>query len=143
MSFEECRCALPLCDNCEDACWDVTGLEPPHFISKTAAATRKALRLRHGWSVEEQPDGTWQMLCPDCARSECDRNGHDWYTATLDPSKPAPERPIEFCSRCSIVRRDHNPLDAPPAASPEAATGLLSLVEIAALAAIEKHLEEI
>jgi hypothetical protein len=141
VSFNEVTSFIPTCDECGPDCWHAETDGPPHFLGANTAALA-VLKTLYGWSVEQQDDGTFRMLCPDCTPAVCDRSGHDWYTAALDPAQPAPSRPVEICSRCCIVRRDHEPLDAPPAVSPEAATGLLSLIELAALAVIETHLTE-
>lgn len=140
MSFNEVTSFIPTCDNCGPECWHAETDGPPHFFGANLAALT-VLKTTYLWSVEQQDDGSFRMLCPDCAPAVCDQIGHDWYSAALDPSAPAPERPIEFCSRCSIVRRDYDPLDAPPAGSPEAATDLLSIPERLAFAVLAAELK--
>lgn len=141
MSFDKVTAFIPACDGCGSACWEDSETGAPHFATKQAA--RRQLADLYEWRITQQINGRFSMLCGGCAEIDdahnCERNGHRWYTAELDPSAPAPARPVELCRRCSSVRRDHLPLDKPPAGSPESMTELLSDDDEALLSEIDDY----
>lgn len=119
MSFVEITCYVATCDGCGTDCWDGCEDGPPHFVGAGVAAAQVLAEL-HGWEIEKLADGTIRMSCPRCSRRrECDQGGHHWYTPALDAAVSAGVRPVELCGNCGIVRRDYEPLDAPPARHPE------------------------
>jgi len=131
MSFEGCRCVIPVCDACDTDCWD--GDEsPPHFATFNERVARELLATQYGWRITQQDDGTHLMLCPHCARNaDCAASGHQWYEPPLDYRRPG-EAPIEMCSHCGCVRRDH----------PEASGIALTAAEAAVLDAYETEFSE-
>jgi hypothetical protein len=124
MSFEEVRCLIPVCDNC-DADWNEHDTIP-HLSAINFRVAREILARDHGWTITEQPDGTHSMLCRSCSGGTgCDRGVHTWYEPELDFNAPVPASPIELCQHCGCVRRDQEPLQAPPAGHPESMTAEL------------------
>lgn len=132
MSFEQVTRHIPVCDSCGPGWWeadrDLDG--PPHFVNPDTDATRNALANAHGWTILQRPDGTYHMVCHECAtasltgRAECELlGGHDRYVPEADPNTEQQAKweqdhpfPIVLCRRCDRVLRD----DAPAAGHPDA-----------------------
>lgn len=85
MSFEEVTCFVPMCDTCGPE-WQEEGMLHFAQVHVNRKAIFEVLTGEHGWEIEQQPDGTTRMLCPECATHD----GND-VSELQDPPPSHPE----------------------------------------------------
>lgn len=134
MGLEKTVQFAAICDACGPDWWQGNAETAPMFLSKLTALIE--LVAQWEWRIQRRIDGRADMLCAACsAKHDCDAYGHQWYAApTADTGADVLEPPVEMCRRCSIVRRDQDPLKVPPTASPESLTAELDRSDEALLA---------